>query len=75
MLWAGLAFYARSTTGKDRIGWSGLLVIGVVLTIMGAGAYLGPPPPSVLPLAVLNVVLVLPLLLMDWIDRHRRIVA
>jgi hypothetical protein len=75
MLWAGLALYAHTTTEKDRIGWGGLLMFGAVVTIMGGGAYLGPPPRSVLPLAVLNVAVLLPLLLMEWIDRHRRIVA
>jgi hypothetical protein len=44
-----VALYARSTTGKDRIGGGSLLVISVLLTVMGEGVYLGRPPPSALP--------------------------
>jgi hypothetical protein len=75
MLWLGLAIYARDTAGKDRIGTIGLAVVCVVLTILGAGAFFSPPPPSVTPLVVGNFVLVLPLLLIAWVDRHRLTIA
>ena len=71
MIWIGLALYARFTAGKYRVGSVGLLVVAAVLTILCAGAYLGPPPPSIAPLAIGNLVLILPLLLIDWVDRHR----
>jgi hypothetical protein len=74
MLWTGLVLYARGTSGKDRIGGGGLFVFSALLTVMGAGAYLGPPPRSVLPLAIGNVILILPLMIIAWIDRHRQVV-
>lgn len=75
MFWAGLVLYARGTTRKDRIGSVGLIVLVALLTVLGAGAYFSPPPPSILPLAIGNLVLLLPLLLLDWVDRHRQIPA
>jgi len=75
MLWACLLLYSRSTTGKDQIGRAGLIVSSALLTVMGAGAYLGPPPRSVLPLAIGNIALILLLLLIAWIDRHRQVVV
>ena len=42
---------------------------------MGLGAFLGPPPPSAAAIAASNVALVLPLLAIDWIDRHRKVRA
>jgi LexA-binding, inner membrane-associated putative hydrolase len=75
MLWLGLALYARDTRGKDRIGTVGLILVSVVLTVLGAGAFFGPLPPSVMPLAMGNIVLVLPLLLIGWVDRHRAVAS
>lgn len=75
MLWIGLALYARGTKGRDRIGSIGVLAVGAVLTILCAGAYLGAPPASVLPIAIGNVALFVPLALIDWVDRHRELAA
>ena len=71
MLWIGLAIYARETTAKDRIGAVGLVTVCAVLTILGVGSFFSPPPPSMTPLVVGNFVLVLPLLLIGWVDSHR----
>ncbi len=75
MLWVGLIFYVHGTAARDQIGVRGLVIFSVLLTVMGAGAYLGPPPRSVLPLAIGNIALVLPLLLIEWVDRHRLVVV
>src|SRR5262249_39916868 len=71
MLWIGRAICARDTTAKDRIGGVGLVLTLIVLTILGAGAFFSPPPPSVAPLALGNFVLLVPLLLIGWVDSHR----
>jgi hypothetical protein len=71
MLWIGLAIYARETTGEDRVGTIGLALVCVVLTILGVGSFFSPPPPSVTPLVIGNFALVLPLLLIGWVDSHR----
>jgi len=71
MLWIGLALYVRATTARDRIGTFGVLVVTLVLTAMGVATFLGPPPPSVTPLAVGNLALALLLLPIEWVDRHR----
>jgi len=71
MLWIGLAIYARDTTGKDRIGAVGLVLVVAVLTVLGAGAFFSPAPPSVTPLVIGNFVLLVPLLLIGWVDVHR----
>jgi hypothetical protein len=74
MLWIGLALYARATSGRDGIGKVGLVVVAGVLTVLGAGAFFSPPPPSMLPLAIGNLVLAPLLLLVDRVDRHRSLV-
>lgn len=71
MLWAGLAVYARDTMARDRIGAVGLVLALFVLTILGAGAFFSPAPPSVTPLVVGNFVLLVPLWLVGWVDSHR----
>jgi len=71
MLWIGLALYVRATSARDRIGTFGILVIALVLTAMGFATFLGPPPPSVTPLAVGNIALALLLLPIEWVDWHR----
>src|SRR5262249_42040574 len=71
MLWIGLAIYARDTTARDRIGAVGLVLVLLVLTILGAGAFFSPAPPSVTPLVLGNFVLLVPLLLIGWVDSHR----
>jgi hypothetical protein len=73
MLWIGLALYARATTARDRIGTFGVLAVTLVLTAMGVATFLGPPPPSVTPLAVGNLALALLLLPIEWVDRHRQV--
>ena len=69
----GLLLYVRGTAARDRTGSVGILIAGAVLSLGGAGAFLGPPAASVLPLAAGNLALVLVLLLLDWIDRHRTV--
>lgn len=71
MVCIGLALYVRATSAEDRVGTIGIAVVALFLTAMGFATFLGPPPPSVTPLAVGNVVLVLLLLPVEWVDRHR----
>jgi hypothetical protein len=70
---AGLGLYVHGTSARDRFGSVGLFAYAVVLAVMGLGAFFGPPPPSVVPIAAFNVVLLLPLLFIDRVDRHRKV--
>ena len=71
MLGAGIALYAASTRARDRIGAFGLPIYAAVLVVVGAGAFLGPPPPSIVPMATGSIVIIVPLLLLQWVDGHR----
>ena len=75
MLGAGLALYALGSRARDRIGSIGIAIFAVLLPLLGAGAFLGPPPASVTPLAAGNVALVALLGLLGWVDEHRRPIA
>jgi hypothetical protein len=71
MLGMGLALYVRATRARDRFGSVGLVAYGGVFALGAVGAFFGPPPSSVMPFAASQVALLLPLLFMDWVDRHR----
>jgi membrane-bound metal-dependent hydrolase YbcI (DUF457 family) len=73
MLWIGLALYARSTSAMDRIGSIGLVALSAVLTSLVVGAFFAPSPPSIAPIAMTSVALPLVLLLLGWVDLHRRV--
>lgn len=57
------------------VGW-GVLAAGawgLARRDRGGALVLGPPPPSVTPLAVGNIALALLLLPIEWVDRHRQV--
>jgi hypothetical protein len=71
----GLWLYVRATRARDRIGrWAfGSLAVALVLIYFGNLA--GPPPPSVMAIAVIGLVGgALILVWAWWADRHREVV-
>jgi hypothetical protein len=54
MLAAGVYLYLKSTEGRGK---AGLAVLVGVLAIMGVAGYLAPPPPSLTPVAISELVL------------------
>ena len=69
MLAAGVFLYLRATRGGAVWGLAALVAL---LAVMGVAGYLAPPPPSVTPLAVSNLVLSIVLLPVAFaIDRRR----
>ena len=69
----GLALYVRATEPRDGIGRYGLLGLVTLLVAAYLGAAFGPPPPSVVAVAVTGIAGGLLLLaLAAWVDRHRR---
>jgi hypothetical protein len=73
LLGAGIALYATSTRARDRLGALGLPVYAAVMTVIGASAFFGPPAPSIAPVAASSVAVVVPLLLIQWVDGHRSV--
>ena len=71
-LWvAAVALYARVTRARDRIGRWGFRAFVVVLTLLYAAGFAGPPPPDIRVVAWTNLAMVLFLLWPAWFDRHR----
>ena len=50
--WLYASATAREAAGRGRVA---IAIVAGLLGVAGAGAYLGPPPPSVTPLALLNI--------------------
>ena len=70
---AGAALYLRSTAARDGAGRYGLWTLLALCLILGAGTWIGqPPPPSVHALAVTALGLWLFVPWTSWVDRHRR---
>ena len=67
--------YMRVTHEKDRIGrWALAFAVGLLAFFYGQSLF-GPPPPSILAVAISGIVaLVLFMPLFWWIDRHREVV-
>ncbi len=71
-LWvAAVALYARVTRARDGVGRYGLGSFAVVLTLLYAMSFMGPPPPDVRVLAWTNVTTLVFLVWPAWFDRHR----
>ncbi len=68
----GIALYLNTTTATDRVGQYALWAMIVVLALIYASAFSGPPPPSVQVLAVFGLGGWLFVPWGYWIDRHRR---
>jgi hypothetical protein len=68
---AGIFFYVRSTSPRDRIGSIGLWSLVALLGIIYAGNLMGPPPPDAGIIAVAGNASWLFVVLAYWIDRHR----
>jgi membrane-bound metal-dependent hydrolase YbcI (DUF457 family) len=68
---AGLAFYLRSTTARDRIGSIALWALAVFLLVIYLANIFGPPPPSVTAVAWAAQAMWLLVLWGYWVDGHR----
>ncbi len=72
MLAGGLWLFLDATRAAGSRGRTGVVILGVVLCGFAAAAYLGPPPPSVTPLAVMNILVAgICIGLGTWLDRRR----
>ncbi len=72
---AGAALYLRTTVARDRIGSIGLWALLAFLALVEIGNILGPPPPSVMAVALSAQAMWLLVLWGYWVDRHRDPVA
>ena len=71
MLLGGMLVYLRATRARSRAGNIGLFIFVGVLALLALG-YLGPPPPSITPVAVSNLLLPLVLIPVAYaVDRSR----
>jgi hypothetical protein len=69
----GLALYMRTTRARVRSNNVWLIVLVAVLLAINAGAYFGPPPPSITPMAALNLSTLIVVWLFALIDRQREL--
>jgi len=68
---AGIGIYVATTRARDRIGSIALVAFAVFLAALYALSRVAPPPPSVTPIAITDLALLLIFLWAAWIDRHR----
>ena len=71
MFLVGAGLYVTATREKDRAGQLGLLALIATLAAIYFAALYGPPPPSVIAVAVVGHLSWLFVLWAYWIDRHR----
>lgn len=71
MFLLGVLVYTRATKARDRIGIYALWALVVFLLIAYFAAIFGPPPPSVMGLALGGQSVWLLVLWGFWVDRHR----
>jgi hypothetical protein len=67
----GLWLYMRSTVARDSLGKVLVWTFAITLAVLYFAAVFGPPPPSVLALAVTGLLGWLFVVWAYWIDRHR----
>ena len=68
----GVWLYARATTALDGVGrWGFYALVGFIALIQITNLF-GPPPPSVMAIAVVGHAQWLLVLWGWWIDRHRQ---
>jgi membrane-bound metal-dependent hydrolase YbcI (DUF457 family) len=68
---AAVALYAVSTRARDRIGTFGFWSYVVLLGLLYAGDFFGPPPPSMQALIIVSFVAWIFVPWAYWFDRHR----
>ena len=68
---AGVLIYLRCTRALDRIGAYAFWALVAMLVVSYFGATFGPPPPSVMALALTSLAGYLMVAWGWWIDRHR----
>jgi hypothetical protein len=68
---AGLSYYLRSTTARDKVGKYGIWTLVILLAIFYLANVFGPPPPSETLVAWGSLGCWLFVGLAYWIDRHR----
>lgn len=72
MMVGGVLLYASATGAPKR---RALVITTIVFVLVGVGAYLGPPPPSILPLAAFNLFATIPVVLLGrWLDRPSELI-
>jgi hypothetical protein len=71
MLALGIGLYARVTRARSHAGVVAFALIVIFLFAINVGAYAGPPPPSVTPMAAGNLSLIVLLALLYLLDRRR----
>ncbi len=75
MLLAGVFIYLRITRPLPGGSSRGLLSLLAFLLAMNVGAYFGPPPPSVQPMAALNLATLFVVWMVQRIDQGRELVT
>ena len=70
---AGLVFYLRATTARDRIGSIGLWSLVAFLLIVYLASSFGPPPPSATAVAWSAEAMWLLIVWGYWVDNHRMV--
>jgi hypothetical protein len=69
----GLALYMHTTRARTPRGNLWLIVLVGVLLAINAGAYFGPPPPDITPMAALNLSTLIVVWIFARIDRRREL--
>jgi len=69
----GLAIYMRSTRARTPSSNHQLFALIAVLLLINIGAYFGPPPPDVKPMAAMNLLLTAVVWVFHVIDRKREV--
>lgn len=71
----GLSIYMRSTRARTTANTYQLIVVIIVLLGINVGAYFGPPPPDVRPMAAMNLLLTAVVFIFHRIDLRRDVVT
>ncbi len=70
---AGIAIYLRQTRARDRIGSIALWSLIILLSLIYAAQFFGPPPETTDQIAWVTMTLWLVPFWAAWIDRHREV--
>jgi len=69
----GLALYMHTTRARSRRNDAWLIALVCALLAINVGAYFGPPPPDITPMAALNLSTLIVVWLFARIDRQREL--